>query len=768
MSLPREYRSQATRGTFDEKFQSSAFSIHDSSKSSIKQCEQMPSVPPDVAVFNEFNTTGSLCSIHSAPQVQIVDSINVNSEIVAGQGDGNGQWQQNLSTKSVFLELIGNKRTSEIDEDDNDNLLTVSSVTARPLIAKSRELRCGKFSNRLNRRKEISSDNDTTTPLDGGYGWCVVFGAFSVQFWVAGLVKSYGVLFVEILEIFPTNTTAVASWIPAILSALCLALAPLSSALCQRFSCRTVVFIGGLFCACGLMLSYFATSLYHLLFTFGILTGIGGGLSTTPGIIIVSLYFNKRRALANGICVSGTAAGSFVFPILIECLIHKFGFHGTLLLLGAGMLHVCVSASLYRPLDTNCSESVKSTKCENSSNSTATNLTLLTSTNGDAKRYIEHLFMMEESKNRLNDLYNTNKLGALNDNNGNTNEGDDEYTDTMGESKFTKFRPISAIRPTRSSSILHSVEDLSTDSTCVYKARSGYDSNRGSRRRITTQKFGNRLSNDEIPDKQTLNSLFDQNTMSTIQASNNRGLSKSMILPTPVSDLSESDDIRELKRPKTLCEKIQRYIDVTLLKDATFIGMCLSVTLMSVGCPYMLYFLPAYAISAGFTKKEAGLLVAISAVLDLVGRLGFGYLSDLQIFDRKKAFIVCILGAGLAVLSIPFENHSYLVGFSSATYGLCLGCWYLLVPVLLADLFGTERISSSYGLVRMFQSVGAISVPPLAGYLKDLTGGYDTCFYCMGACMVLGAVPLIVLTVLEPSSDTTPNSDESDVSTVSN
>lgn len=133
---------------------------------------------------------------------------------------------------------------------------------------------CNRLSNRLNRRKEVSNDNDPALqPLDGGYGWLVVFGAFSVQFWVAGLVKSYGVLFVEILEIFSDNSTAVASWIPAILSALCLALAPLSSALCQRFSCRTVVFIGGLFCALGLMLSYFATSLYHLLFTFGILTG---------------------------------------------------------------------------------------------------------------------------------------------------------------------------------------------------------------------------------------------------------------------------------------------------------------------------------------------------------------------------------------------------------------------------------------------------------------------------------------------------------------
>lgn len=139
----------------------------------------------------------------------------------------------------------------------------------------------------------------------------------------------------------------------------------------------------------------------------------------------------------------------------------------------------------------------------------------------------------------------------MNDLTSNANEGDDEYTDTMGESRFQK--PISAIRPTRSSSILHSVEDLSTDSTCVYKSRSGYDSNRGSRRRIIRPNFDNRLSSDEIPDKQLLN-----NNASSMQASNNRGLSKSMILPTPVRDLSEFDDDHDLKQPKTFCDKIQR------------------------------------------------------------------------------------------------------------------------------------------------------------------------------------------------------------------
>ncbi|WP_163785782.1 MFS transporter [Proteus mirabilis] len=46
--------------------------------------------------------------------------------------------------------------------------------------------------------------------------------------------------------------------------------------------------------------------------------------------------------------VSGTAAGSFILPVLIKHLVEKCGFHATLLILGGCMLHVCVSAMLCR------------------------------------------------------------------------------------------------------------------------------------------------------------------------------------------------------------------------------------------------------------------------------------------------------------------------------------------------------------------------------------------------------------------------------------
>lgn len=108
------------------------------------------------------------------------------------------------------------------------------------------------------------------------------------------------------------------------------------------------------------------------------------------------------------------------------------------------------------------------------------------------------------------------------------------------------------IRSVRSSSLLHSVEDLSTDSTFVYKNRSGFDSNRGSRRRNK-----NTLSTDEITTKipQTGNVAVESQLSNP--APQNRGLSKSMIIPTPVSDFNEFDDeALEQKRKKTCCDRI--------------------------------------------------------------------------------------------------------------------------------------------------------------------------------------------------------------------
>ncbi|KAJ8674985.1 hypothetical protein QAD02_010771 [Eretmocerus hayati] len=680
------------------------------------------------------NLLGSLFSVHSAPVYELASSAN---------GNGNGSPSRPVSlvvqATATSTPVVPPHLSPPDDDEDTDNLLTISSVTARPLIAKSRELgssRSGQAGNRRRgndasakkkqqqlasakkkskKRKRRRPEYGQYEPLDGGYGWAVVFGAFFVQFWVAGLVKSYGVLYVEVMETFENSSASLASWIPAILSCLCLALAPVTSMLSQKYSCRKVVFVGGLFCSLGLITSYFATSLIHLFFTFGVLTGIGGGLSTTPGIILVSQYFESHRALANGIVVSGTAAGGFVFPLLIEYLVGAYGFHGTLLILGGCMLHVCASASMYRPLYKNYPEPRSRTEDEQvkaAEESRQIDEMEKKQDGIEARHRLEMLFAQNDStakNNALNELFHQNNTHVnaelaiqLTDS--------EEEKDTIGVPPMN-FKPIHKIR---SSSLLHSVEDLSTDSTCFYKSRSSQRSLRAS----SALAMGGSVN---LPQPQ--------------QQHQNQQRSRSLTLAEQTAS------------KESLAQRIvaSRYIELGLLRDSRFIAMGLSVTLMSAGSPYMLYYLPKYVNDMGYTKTEAGYLVAISAAFDLCGRLGLGYLSDLQLFDRRKTYIASIVGAGIAVLIIPVANSFTILAACVSVYGLLLGCWFLLIPVLLADQFGTEKISSSYGLVRMFQSIGAITVPPLSGYLCDLTKSYIVVFLFMGTCMVLGGTPLLLV-----------------------
>ena len=50
---------------------------------------------------------------------------------------------------------------------------------------------------------------------DGGYGWLVLLGSIIVNILIPGTVKSFGILFVEFIEVFDATPSA-AAWIPAL------------------------------------------------------------------------------------------------------------------------------------------------------------------------------------------------------------------------------------------------------------------------------------------------------------------------------------------------------------------------------------------------------------------------------------------------------------------------------------------------------------------------------------------------------------------------
>ena len=213
------------------------------------------------------------------------------------------------------------------------------------------------------------------------------------------------------------------------------------------------------------------------------------------------------------------------------------------------------------------------------------------------------------------------------------------------------------------------------------------------------------------------------------------------------SDTGETGDKTETKQEqKTSCfDKICKYIDFTLCQNPIFLLLAGSVMMMAVGMPHCLFFLPTYAVSVGIETTDASILLSLSALFDLGGRLCFGFLLDLNLFPKYLAYSSMMLLAGLAAICLPSATSFTQITVCMACYGVGTGSWFLMVPLLLAELLGVERIASSYGLVRLFQSITNLSGPMVSGLIYSNTGTLGPAFYFMGSSMLLGGLSILFL-----------------------
>lgn len=73
---------------------------------------------------------------------------------------------------------------------------------------------------KIDKPPELPKSPPEFVPPDGGYGWVVVIAACVVNMWIVGFIKSYSLLYLEIINEFPDSSAYHASWIPALLSTI--------------------------------------------------------------------------------------------------------------------------------------------------------------------------------------------------------------------------------------------------------------------------------------------------------------------------------------------------------------------------------------------------------------------------------------------------------------------------------------------------------------------------------------------------------------------
>lgn len=190
---------------------------------------------------------------------------------------------------------------------------------------------------------------NVVVPPDGGWGWVVMMASFSCNVIVDGIVFSAGMFLKPIGEEFNASTPQTA-FVSSLLSGFYLLAGPFVSAAANRWGFRPVTIVGAFIAAFGFALSRYATSVYYLYLTYGVIGGIGFCLIYMPSVITVGYYFERWRALATGISLCGSGVGTFIMAPVSTMLINALGWRDALLVQAAMILLCAFFGLAFRPI----------------------------------------------------------------------------------------------------------------------------------------------------------------------------------------------------------------------------------------------------------------------------------------------------------------------------------------------------------------------------------------------------------------------------------
>jgi MFS family permease len=161
------------------------------------------------------------------------------------------------------------------------------------------------------------------------YGYIILSLCFINMVVMRGVNGSFSVYYLALLENFGWSHSDGASIASVNFLVYALA-APFVGFAFDRFGPRVLMPLGGALVGIGFLLSGFGNSLWHLYFSYGLITALGqGALGFVGHSALISFWFVRRRATAIGIASMGQGMGALIMVPLTQFLISRIGWRLT-------------------------------------------------------------------------------------------------------------------------------------------------------------------------------------------------------------------------------------------------------------------------------------------------------------------------------------------------------------------------------------------------------------------------------------------------------
>jgi MFS family permease len=157
------------------------------------------------------------------------------------------------------------------------------------------------------------------------YGWVVVGVTLLTMVVTAAAMGSLGVLIVPLEREFGWDTEQISSALALRLMMFGL-FGPFAAAFMNRFGVRVVMLSAVILISAGLLASLAMTHIWQLVLWWGIVVGVGTGLTAMVlAVTVATRWFNHRRGLVMGVFAASNATGQLVFLPLIAQLATNYG-----------------------------------------------------------------------------------------------------------------------------------------------------------------------------------------------------------------------------------------------------------------------------------------------------------------------------------------------------------------------------------------------------------------------------------------------------------
>jgi sugar phosphate permease len=150
-----------------------------------------------------------------------------------------------------------------------------------------------------------------------------------------------------------------------------------------------------------------------------------------------------------------------------------------------------------------------------------------------------------------------------------------------------------------------------------------------------------------------------------------------------------------------------------------------------------------YLNSIGMARSRAAFVATSIPLLSIVGRFGFGWLSD--IFDKRYVLAGAHCLFGMGILAFSYIHISWLIFPFLLLFSPAFGGVVSLRGVIVREYFGRASFGRVVGMILGMAAIGGVIGPSVAGWTFDNLGDYHGVWLCFTGTIIIAIVLLLRL-----------------------